>query len=256
MSRLAFREAPPVLDAGCVAFIGGSETFGRGVDRPFPERVAAELGRPCGNFGVQQASVEAFIREPSVLDACRKAGVTVVQIMGAQNNSNRFYSVHPRRNDRFLRPSSVLQAIYADVDFSEFAFTRHMLRALRQVSQERFEIVRAELQEAWSARMRTLLDELGPRVVLLWFAVEPLADDDWGIRDHSFQADPLFVNRRMVEALRPRVADIIEVRPPHLSPAAQGFGLRGLPETLTAAAQAEAAAVLLPRLSEILAGAG
>ena len=43
-----------------------------------------------------------FVNEPTVIDICSKALVTVVQLMGAQNTSNRFYAVHPRRNDRFL----------------------------------------------------------------------------------------------------------------------------------------------------------
>ena len=62
--------------------------------------------------------------------------LTVVQVMGANYLSNRFYSVHPRRNDRFLRASTVMQAIFNDVDFSDFTFTRHMLGALYELSPE------------------------------------------------------------------------------------------------------------------------
>jgi hypothetical protein len=66
---------------------------------------------------------------------------------GAQNLSNRLYTVHPRRNDRFLRASGILRTIYRDVDFTEFHFTRHMLDHLRCLSEDRFDIVRTNC--AW-----------------------------------------------------------------------------------------------------------
>ena len=55
----------------------------------------------------------------------------MIQVSGAQNLSNRFHAVHPRRNDRFLRASTLLKTIYRDVDFTEFNFTRHLLTTLR-----------------------------------------------------------------------------------------------------------------------------
>jgi hypothetical protein len=65
--------------------------------------------------------------------------VTVVQVLAVQNLSNPYYTVHPRRNDRFLRASARLQNLYQDVDFTEFHFTRHMLQTLQMVSAPRFE---------------------------------------------------------------------------------------------------------------------
>ena len=83
-----------------------------------------------------------------MLSACANAQVTVIQILGAHNMSNRFYTVHPRRNDRFLRASPMLRGIYHDVDFTEFNFTRHMLSRLREISEERFALVVEELKTA------------------------------------------------------------------------------------------------------------
>ena len=77
--------------------------------------------------------------------------MTVVQVMGAQNLTNRFYTVHPRRNDRFLRAAPDLQALYPEVDFTEFHFTRHLLRTLRWSSADRFEVVAEELRAVWVA---------------------------------------------------------------------------------------------------------
>ena len=70
------------------------------------------MRRTCVNFGSVNGGVDAFVNDPTIMAACHDAQLTVVQIMGANFLSNRFYSVHPRRNDRFLRASTVLQAIY------------------------------------------------------------------------------------------------------------------------------------------------
>ena len=60
---------------------------------------------------------------------------------------------------------------------------------------------------AWIARMKHILTLLRGRVVLLWFAQAPPSEGPVsGLTD-----DPLFVDRSMVEALRPRVADVVVV---------------------------------------------
>ena len=64
-----------------------------------------------------------------------------VQI-GPVTAPNRFYAVHPRRNDRFLRPSAKIEALFPEIDFTEFSFNRHMLSALESVSADRFGQVR------------------------------------------------------------------------------------------------------------------
>ena len=177
MSRLSFRGPAKSLAQPYVSFLGGTQTFGKGISVPFSERVEKRLGQTCVNFGVANASVDAFVNDPSILNLARDGAISVVEVTGAQNLSNRFYRVHPRRNDRFLQASTVLRALYPDVDFTEFDFTGHMLRTLRDRSGDRFEIVVTELQEAWTARMKTILDHLGQNVVLLWLRDEQLNDD-------------------------------------------------------------------------------
>ncbi|MGZ9812123.1 DUF6473 family protein [Pseudoroseicyclus sp. H15] len=212
-SKIFFRGPQRSLDGRYITFVGGTETYGKFIKEPFPSLVERELGTPCVNFGCANASIGAFLAEPTVVDACRGADTNIVQIMGAQNLSNRFYTVHPRRNDRFLKPSTVLEAIYPEVDFADFCFTRHMLSALYELSPERFEIVRGELQQAWSSRMVSFLREIGPQTSLLWFADHLPSDHHWTDRAEGLQAEPLFVTRRMVDQLRPMVRSVILVQP-------------------------------------------
>lgn len=209
-SKLLFRGPRKRMAGEFLAMIGGTETYGKFIEKPFPALVSDEMGVESVNFGCVNAGVDVFSNEPVVIEACAKARVTVVQVVGAQNMSNRFYAVHPRRNDRFLRASTLMKTVFREVDFTDFSFTKHLLSTLQTVSEERFNIVRDELKEAWIARMKLLLDKIEGKTILLWFADR--APDDPSLPD-GLGRDPLFVDRAMIEAIRPIVTEVVEVVP-------------------------------------------
>lgn len=256
---MLFRGPRRRLDRPYIAFVGGTETYGKFIEKPFPALVEKAMRQTCVNFGCVNGGIDAFVNDLTIMDICNAADMTVVQVMGANFLSNRFYSVHPRRNDRFLRASTVLQAIYEEVDFSEFSFTRHMLSALYARSPERFDIVVGELRLAWSARMKSMLSQIGPRCILLWFSEEELSDTDWSERSGQLQIDPLFVTKSMVEELRPMVKDIVVVNPSEQA-LAQGTTGMVYPESQQAVASEmlgvachnEVGPVLIPSLRENL----
>lgn len=233
---------------------GSTDTYGKFIDRPFPALAEDRLGVPCVNFGCLNAGIDAFVHDTQLLEAANNARATVVQIMGAQNMSNRLYSVHPRRNDRFVDASTMLKAIYREVDFTEFHFTKHMLTRLRQIGPDRFNMVCDELKNAWSARMCQLVQRVSSPVVLLWFAAHnPPGEDEQGFED------PLFIDQDMIEALRPRVADIIDLRLSDTALRNRTDGMHFDPldinaarEMLGPAAHAEAADALSASLSGLL----
>lgn len=273
-SRLLFRGPKRALDAPYIAFLGGAETLGRFVTAPFPalvERALAEGAKrtgtesgeaepsgalPCVNLGVANAGIDLYLGDPAVLNLAARAELCVIQVMGAQNMSNRFYGVHPRRNDRFLRASDRLRQLFPEVDFTEFHFTLHMLGRLREVSEKRFAEVTAELRLAWVARMKHLLTLLGGRAVLVWAAGHPPPDT----HVNALAPAPLFIERGMLEALRPRAAALLD-QP--LSAAALTAGTEGMvfadfeaaaaAEALSPAGHAEIAEALSPTLARLLA---
>ncbi len=204
VSRLLVRGPRRELDRPYLAFLGGAETFGRFVEAPFPALVEESLGRVCVNLGCVNAGLDAFIHDPEAMRIAQGAEMVVIQLPGAQNLSNRFYRVHPRRNDRFLGASQILTAIYPEVDFTEFHFTRHLLGALRGVSEERFALVRSELEQAWLARMRLKIRAIGRPICLLWLRYCEGMDSDLG-------PEPLFVSAEAVALLRRDVAELVEV---------------------------------------------
>lgn len=247
-SRPRFRGPPRPLGGRHIAFLGGSETFGQSIPNPYPALLEQELGEVCINFGQRNASIDVALYDPLIGLACRNAVLTVIAVTGAANMSNRLYSVHPRYNDRFIKASASLQALYPDVDFSEICFTRHLLNTLHDSSPERFAAVREELQAAWSARMRTMLDRIGSNVVLAWFAPDlPPSDESMTSAEWLQRPDPLFISKEMIESLRPLVKDITIVPPPPPSNSRDLFGMT---------AHQQAATTLLAPIRAVLATRG
>lgn len=205
-SKLLFRGPRRRIDGDYLAVIGGSETYGKFVADPYPALLEQGLGQPVVNFGYMNAGIDVFVNEPTVIDICSKALVTVVQLMGAQNTSNRFYAVHPRRNDRFLRASPLMKTIFREVDFTEFNFTRHMLTTLRVQAPDKFPILVEELRAAWLARMKLLLQRIEGKVVLLWIEPPALASDS-----QEPGRDPFLVDADLVARVRPLAAGLVRL---------------------------------------------
>lgn len=257
-SRMLFRGPKRPLDQPYLAFLGGADTYVRFVEAPFPSLVETALTETGAtwtgvNLGAVNAGIDLYLGDPAVLAVAAQANLCVVQVMGAQNMSNRFYGVHPRRNDRFLHASDRLQQLYPEVDFTEFHFTLHMLGRLREISDTRFAEVTAELRIAWVARMKHLLTLLGGRVVLLWAAghTPPETHVD------ALAPAPLFVERGMIETLRPRAAAVLELMLPPAGAATDGmvfcdFEAAAAAEALPPAGHAAIAAELAPLLDRLL----
>lgn len=221
-SKLVFRGPKRKLEGQFCAVLGGNETYGRFIERPYPALLEEATGIRMVNFGCMNAGVDVYLNDPGVIDLCANARVTVVQVMGAHNMTNRFYAVHPRRNDRFLRASTLLKTIYRDVDFTEFNFTRHMLRALQELSPERFEVVAEELKAAWVARMQLLLKRIPGKTLLLWTGAHAPGA---GAAPPRLDREPILVDRDMIAAVAPYATEHVEVIS---TPAARETGTQGM----------------------------
>ncbi len=232
-SRLLFRGPRRSLDRPYIAFLGGTETYGKYVPDPYPDLVEDAVGFAAINLACVNAGVDVYLGEPDVIDIARKAEAVVVQIMGAGNLSNRYYSVHPRRNDRFIGATPLLRNLFREVDFTEFNFTRHMLTTLQATSKDRFAVLADELRATWLQRMTQLLAQLPQRTVLLW-----LADQRPPERRGLIGSDPVLVDAAMLAQLRHLAQGYVEVLVP---PDARNGGLDGMAFT---ALDAPAAALL------------
>lgn len=209
-SRLRFRGPLPSQASPYVAVLGGSETFGKYVRDPFPALLSEWVGLPVANLGVPQAGLSLFSEEHVLLDYASDAEVTVLQVLGAQNMSNRLYSVHSRRNDRFLGVSPALREVFPDVDFTEINFTGHLLGTLRATSESAFTMVVEELKFAWVQRMRRLLSLVKSRVVLVWIADHEVPRETSRVDT----GEPHFIDRGMLNDIADGTDAIVEVTLP------------------------------------------
>lgn len=233
-SKILFRGPKRSLDRPYVAFFGGTTTYGKFVRDPFPALVEHDIGHQCINFGCMNGGIDVYASDPVLRDAAINARVTVIQTTSPRNMSNRFYKVHPRRNDRFVEASTLLRAIYREVDFAEFNFTNHLLKRLMLISPDRFDSVVDELREAWLARMRLVLSQIPGKTILLWASTAAP-----GAQAHSIEADPAFVTHTMIEEIKPLVTEYVQVV---TSEEARAAGTEGM---VFAEMDAPAAAVMM-----------
>ena len=208
-SRMRFRGPKRSLTGDYVAAIGGSQTFGKFVSVPFVDALEAQIDMPVVNLGAMQAGLTLIADDPDILSVASGARVTIVQILGAQNMSNRFYSVHPRRNDRFVGASQALKQLFPKTDFTEFHFVGHLVSTLAAVGGEPFELLVRELQTAWINRMRLILRATGSKTMLLWMA-DRAPDEAF---DLTNPLDPHFVTREMLDDVAKDAGQVVEAVP-------------------------------------------
>lgn len=203
-SRLPVRGPKRDLTKPYIAFLGGTEVFGRFVETPLSDVSESLLKTPCVNLAAVNAGLDTFATDDALLDVARNAEYTVLQVMGAQNISNRYYRVHPRRNDRFLQAQPPLKQLFPEVDYTEFHFNKHLLTTLQALSEERFDQLRAHLQEVWLTRMHQLIRSLEGRVILLRASYELTGSA-------AFGQEPVLVDSKMLKSLRAQVRGLVEV---------------------------------------------
>lgn len=206
LSKLPFRAPQRPTDGRFIAFLGGSDTFAKYIRKPFPDLVETAIGEVCVNLGCQSAGPDVFLQDRAIETLCHDASAIVIQVLGAANQSNGFYRVHPRRNDRFIAPTDKLTALFPEVDFAEIAFTGHLVARLKSVDAVRFEFVKQHLQRTWLRRMTRLIGQSVGPVVLLW-----LTRSTGAAEDARRLPETAFVTPAMVDALRSYVFDIVEV---------------------------------------------
>jgi Domain of unknown function (DUF6473) len=238
-SKAVFRGPARDLTVPYVAVLGGSGAFGRYVARPYSDLVEAALDRPVANLAALNAGPDFYLSDPDTLKIAAGAAVAVVQVTGAEALSNPFYTVHSRRNDRFLAATPALRDLYPEVDFADIHFTRHLLQVLRRADVGRFATVVRGLQEAWLDRMRALLARLPERRMLLW------------VTGAGPDSDPLFIDRVLIEALRPKVPEIVAATPSARARAMAPFDM-SFPETEAAQAACLPGAAVHAELAEVL----
>lgn len=253
-SKSVFRGPVRDLTRPYIAMLGGSPTFGKYVERPYPALVEQALGHPVANLGGLNAGPDFYLADPAALEVASRAQVAVVQVTGAEALSNPFYTVHSRRNDRFLAATPGLRDLFPQVDFTDIHFTRHLLQVLQRSDAQAYARVVQGLKGNWLDRMRQLLARLPQRRLLLWLADAPPPK-----RAEELDPAPPFIDQPLLEALCPEVSEVVIATPSPRARAMTPFDMT-YPETEAAlaaclpgaAVHAEVAARLAPSLQRLM----
>ncbi|WP_254439341.1 DUF6473 family protein [Ruegeria arenilitoris] len=202
-SRLWFWGARRVLDQPYMVCAGGDEAFGRFVERPFATLLEERTDRRVLNLGCLFSGVDALCLDSGLFDLLKRSELCVLQVPGLLGQTNHFYRVHPRRNDRFLEPTADLAGLYPEIDFTEVHFVRHLMTCLQRFPDARVEVVLDELRRNWIRQVSALLQRLDVPVILLRLQV--LRDP--GGADHP-EPD---VTDAMIEEVLPFCAQCVDV---------------------------------------------
>lgn len=160
ISKELFRGPAPNFDRPFIAFVGGTETLGPYHPHPYPSRVGAELGVGVLNLGIKNAGFDVFLRDKELLRAANHAEALVLETLSPANQSNAYYRVHPRRNDRVVEVMGALRRQVPGLDTGDIHFTGHLLRDVAGLSRGAWEELRAELHLCWVERLSALVERM------------------------------------------------------------------------------------------------
>jgi len=136
---------------------------------PIARRALDRLIAPAA----QVEGVDFHLSDPALTVAVAQAQSFALVLPPLGNLSNRYYSVHPRRNDRFLVARAPLKALFPEVDFAPLSFTGHALGTLAATCPTRFSKVRRATQLEWLCRMQLLLEQLPKEGALIELPAPP-----------------------------------------------------------------------------------
>ena len=97
----------------------GADTFGSKVPDPFRAMLEREMGMPVLNLGAQHSGAGFYTEDDAIHEIIENAQVVFVEAPSVVNQSNPFYCVHPRRNDRFVTALGPLYDLFPAADFVE-----------------------------------------------------------------------------------------------------------------------------------------
>ena len=194
----------PLAGAPHVVALGGTVTPGRHVALPYPALLEGAVGCPVVNLGAPNAGPDHYLADRTALQRAAQASLSIVEAGGADGVTNPFYSVHSRRNDRFLAATPALRHLFPAVDFTEIHYTRHLLSVLRHADPDRFAVVARTLQDTWLVRMQALLSHLPPRRILLLVRRQVLAGDP---------APGPVIDRALIAGLGAELVEVVLPRP-------------------------------------------
>ena len=158
-----------IVQASLWCLHGGADTFGGKVSNPFSAMLEREMGMPILNLGAQHSGAGFYIEDDAIHEIIESAQVVFVEAPSVVNQSNPFYRVHPRRNDRFVTALGPLHDLFPEADFVECHFTKHLITKLITIDSVRADIVFRTLQDEWVRNLTIMCVRWRAKTVVHWY---------------------------------------------------------------------------------------
>ena len=127
------------------------------------------MGMPVLNLGVQHSGAGFYTEDDAIHEIIENAQVVFVEAPSVVNQSNPFYRVHPRRNNRFMTAFGPLYDLFPEADFVECHFTKHLITKLITIDAARADIVFRTLQDEWVRNVTIMRARWRAKTVVHWY---------------------------------------------------------------------------------------
>lgn len=194
------RPLPP--EGPFIACLGAASAFGRFVETPYAALLEARLGLPCVNLGHGGARAPFYLRDQALMALLNQASLVVVEMFSARGTATAEIE-NQGDASAFVRWRGATGGFtFADRFFTE---------ALKARPAAEMAALREAIRAAYVAEMRELLAALSVPTLLFYFSQRaPEAAFGLDSRESFMGLFPHFIDRGVVEALRPRATEYCE----------------------------------------------
>ena len=127
------------------------------------------MSMPIVNLGAQYSGAWFYTEGDAIHEIIENAQVIFMEAPSIVNQSNPFYRVHPRRNDRFVTAVGPLHDLFPEADFVECHSTKHLITKLITIDAARADIVFRTLQDEWMRNLTIMRARWRTKTVVHWY---------------------------------------------------------------------------------------
>lgn len=189
--------------------LGAGQSFGVLVRDPYSHKLSRTFSMEVMNLSVGGSAPTLYLRSKAAIEASNQSSLCIIQILSARSSQSSYFESRGGKN--MLRPrGSKLPFVPGDTAFrSLFAHEPSTIPP----------IVIGELRANWIKEMLQLLGLIKIPKILLWFSKRsPDLPESFANFDEASGAFPHFVNRAMIDEIRPYADDYVEVVSSHGMP--------------------------------------
>ena len=209
--------------------IGAADTFGRFVERPYPELLGEALGISALNMGFAGVGPIFFNypRNKILLNLINRSKFVTISIMSGRSQPNSLFQVDSHSQVRYRLKSG--EIVPADLAYQQLLDTS---------DEATIAAIVAETREQYLEQFIQLLDNITVPKILLWFSRRvPDYTESYDSVLSLLGGFPHLINRTMIDKLQPHCDEYVEC-----------VSAVGLPQQLLNARTGRPASVVRPRV--------